>query len=273
MPRPSYSVPLFVPGSRRDRFAKAAQSGADAVILDLEDAVAEADKEQARSVILDGVGEAGPTVIIRINRSGTPWHEGDCGLIRRLPDAAVMLPKAEAPEDISRLCAAVGRAVPVIPLIETAKGLDALPAIARAPAVVQLAIGTVDLALDLGCRHDRQSLLLARSEMVWRSRSAELPAPLDGVTTALDDPSIVENDAAHAAALGFGGKMAIHPRQTAAIRKAFHPSDEEVDWARRVLHQASSGEAVRVNGEMIDRPVIERARAILARAEGTPQGG
>lgn len=259
-------APLFVPGSRPDRFIKAAASEADAVIIDLEDAVAAADKEAARTAAAREAGGLGVAVIVRVNAVGTPWHEADCAALAGAGLSALMLPKAESPSGIADLSRKFGDALPIIPLIETAKGLAALQAIAEAPSVRRLAFGSIDFALDLGCRHDRTALLHARSELVWRSRAYWLAAPLDGVTAELDDLGRLEEDAVHAASLGFGGKMAVHPLQAGPIKRAFHPTEEDVAWAERVLASASSaGAAGKVDGRMVDRPVVERARRLLER--------
>lgn len=246
-------TPLFVPANRPERFAKAAASGADAVILDLEDAVAADAKDAARDALrlIDGI-----PVLVRINAHGTPWHAADLAAVRALKPAAVILPKAED----AAICAALG--LPVIALVETAKGLANARAVAAANGVVRLAFGSIDFCVDLGCDHLREVLLPARSELVLASRLAGLAGPLDGVTAQLDDPAISHDDAAHARALGMTGKLCIHPKQIEPIRRAFAPTDREIDWARRVL--ASGDGAVQVDGAMVDEPVRIRARAILA---------
>ncbi|RUX77064.1 CoA ester lyase [Mesorhizobium sp. M7A.F.Ca.US.006.04.2.1] len=259
-------VPLFVPGSRPDRFAKADNSGADAVILDLEDAVAPGDKDRARDAVVGYAARLKSPVIVRINPVGTPWHEADIDAVRRFDGVSIMLSKAERAEDIADMARHITRNVSVIALVESAVGLANLPDILATPDVVAVAFGSVDFSLDLGCAHDRLTLLAARNELVWRSRAAGRAAPIDGVTTDLSSPEITEDDARHAMKMGFGGKMAIHPRQIEPIRVAFRPSDNEIIWARDIVGAASSGEAVQVNGEMVDRPVIERARRILRRA-------
>lgn len=160
----------------------------------------------------------------------------------------------------------VARDVSIIALVESAVGLANLPAVLASSGVVAVAFGSVDFSLDLGCAHDRLTLLAARSEIVWRSRAASRAAPIDGVTTDLSNLDITEDDARHAMKMGFGGKMAIHPRQIEPIGNAFRPSENEIAWARDIVGAASSGEAIKVNGEMVDRPVIERARRMLRRA-------
>lgn len=258
------SAPIFVPGDRPERFAKAAASGADAVILDLEDAVAPERKAHARECIR-AHGLDGTRTIIRINALASGHFAGDLAALQGVSFAAIMLPKAERPEDIAAVHEALGREIAVIPLIESAAAIDTLGGILAAPGVYLAAFGSIDYALDLGCSHAWEPLLLARSEIVLRSRLAGLAAPLDGVTTAIDDPTLIEVDTRRAAALGFGGKLAIHPRQIPSISRCFHPDESSVAWAKKVLAAAGSGAASSLEGEMIDRPVVERARRILAR--------
>lgn len=248
-------APLFVPATRPDRFAKAAASGADAVILDLEDAVAAADKDTARAAL---TADLGLPVLLRINAAGTEWHKADLAAAARLPLAAVILPKAEEAATVAAVAEATGH--PVIALIETARGLAAARSIAGAAR--QLAFGSVDFCADLGCAHDRAMLLPARFELVLASRLAGIAPPIDGVTLRIEGPE-PGSDAAHARALGMGGKLCIHPAQVAPVLAAFATTAAEIDWATRVL--ASGDGAVAVDGEMVDEPVRARARAILSR--------
>ncbi|RVA17517.1 CoA ester lyase, partial [Mesorhizobium sp. M7A.F.Ca.CA.002.05.1.1] len=155
-------VPLFVPGSRPERFAKADSSGADAVILDLEDAVAPGDKDRAREAVVAHAAALKSAVVVRINAAGTFWHQADIAAVRRLDGVSVMLPKAERPEDIADMARHMARSVSVIALVESAVGLANLPDILAMPNVVAVAFGSVDFSLDLGCAHDRLILLAAR---------------------------------------------------------------------------------------------------------------
>jgi citrate lyase subunit beta/citryl-CoA lyase len=246
--------PLFVPGDRPERFAKAALSGADAVIIDLEDAVAPTAKAAARAAL--GALPDGITTIVRINARATPFHAGDMAAIAGLRLAAIMLPKSETAEDIQ----AVAAGIPVIALVETARGMANAREIAR--HAQQLAFGSIDYCADLGLAHIREALLAARSELVLASRLANLPPPLDGVTTAIQDAALIEDDACYARQLGFGGKLCIHPAQIAAIRRGFAPSAQDIAWARRILAAGEDG-AVSVDGAMVDAPVRLRARLIL----------
>ncbi|SFR88913.1 HpcH/HpaI aldolase/citrate lyase family protein [Sphingomonas jatrophae] len=261
MPAPlDFIAPLFVPANRPERFAKAAASGADAVILDLEDAVAPADKATARAALAKHFTKR--PVLVRINAAGTPWHEDDLDAVSRLPLAAIMLPKAERVADCTRIAAIH----PVVALIETAHGIAAARSLATSGSVARIAFGSIDFAADLGCDHVREALAPARGELVLAARLGGLSAPLDGVTTALSDPAVTADDARHARSLGFGGKLLIHPAQVAPVVEAFRPSPDELDWARRVL--ASGDGVARVDGTMVDAPVRARARAIMARGIG-----
>lgn len=252
-------APLFVPADRPERFGKAALSGADAVILDLEDAVADEAKDRARAGLRCDFTDL--PVIVRVNRIGSIWHKADLAALRCHPFAAVMLPKAESRAAIEALATALPD-MPVLALIESAAGLIAARDIAASAAVTQLAFGSIDFCADLGIEHRHDLLLPARFELVLASRLAGTAAPLDGVTTQLDDLSLSFSDAAAARALGMGGKLCIHPRQVPPVRRAFLPSEAQIAWARRVL--AAGDGAVAVDGEMVDEPVRLRARAILS---------
>lgn len=260
-------LPLFVPGDRPDRFAKAQAAGPDAVILDLEDAVAPAAKVQARAGLADGIAAMGAVLplLVRINAAGTDWHAADLLAVRDLPLAGVLLPKAEGPDDLARVAEATGK--PVIALVESARGLHAIHALA--PKAARIAFGSIDYAADLAMGHSRDALLLARGQIVLAARLAGLPPPIDGVTAAIGDAAAMAADCAHAVEMGFGGKLLIHPAQIAPARAGFAPPQAEVDWARRIVTAAAQGgAALRVDGAMVDAPVIARARQILNRAEG-----
>lgn len=271
-----FSLPrayLFVPADRTERIAKAWASGADAVIVDLEDAVAPEAKPRARDALAAVLDEAAP-VIVRINAAGTPWFDDDLELCRHPGVAAVMLPKADG---IDAVCAVVETTFKdVLPIIESARGVEEARSVARVPGVVRLAFGSIDLALDLGIDCDPEGseieLLWFRSQVVLASRLAALAAPIDGVSLAIDDAVRLRTDAERGRRLGFGAKMCIHPKQVSAVQAAFTPSDERVAWAQRVCaaFAAVAGAAVAVDGQMIDRPVYERALAILRSAGIAP---
>ncbi|MHA7777738.1 HpcH/HpaI aldolase/citrate lyase family protein [Roseibium sp. M-1] len=258
----SIQAPLFVPANRPERFEKAAVTEADAVILDLEDAVPADQKDGARSNLRTDF--TGKPVIVRMNAAATPWHADDAEVLRTLKPAGVMLPKAEDPCEIHRLWQSLGGKIPLIALVESARGLADAQAIAGLEGVIRLAFGSIDYCADLGCAHKREVLLPVRSELVLASRLAGIAAPIDGVTAELNDLTLTYEDAAHARDLGMTGKLCIHPKQVVEVRRAFAPTEAEIAWAKRVL--ASGDGAVAVDGSMVDEPVRIRARAILAAA-------
>ncbi|GII29300.1 HpcH/HpaI aldolase/citrate lyase family protein [Planotetraspora mira] len=249
---------LFTPGDRPDRFAKAAASGADVGILDLEDAVAPQSKTAARTAVADALGWHG--AYVRVNGVDTAWHDDDMAAIAGRPGLlGVFLPKVEGPADLE------GLGVPVIALVETAAGLENAALIAAHPATVRLAFGNVDFSLDIGATDE--DLLYARSRLVVVSRAHGIAAPIDGVTTDLSDPARTAADARRARRLGFAGKFCLHPRQVEPVNRAFSVTDAELDWARRVVEAATGGGAVRVDGQMIDKPRLELAHRLLAQEE------
>lgn len=265
-----FTTALFVPADRPERFAKVAAAGADAVIIDLEDGVAPPNKASAReSLLSQPLNVLGVPVILRVNGAGTEWHERDVAVAAELDLAAVMLPKADLGGALDALSKGPARRVPILALIETALGLDQVRGIASHAAVRRLAFGSIDFCADLGCAHERDALLFARSTIVLASRLAGLPAPIDGVTTAIDDEALIESDARHGLALGFGGKLCIHPRQVAAARSGYFPDTTEIAWAEKVL--SSGNAAVAVDGAMVDEPVRMRARRVLALAHRATQ--
>jgi citrate lyase subunit beta/citryl-CoA lyase len=253
---------LFVPGDRPERFAKAVESGADMVILDLEDAVAAEAKDYARTAVVAWLS-AGGQAVVRINAPGTAWGAADEALADLPGVLAVMRPKAEPDAALARLAARK----PMIALIETARGVAEAAAVAAVPGVCRLALGAVDLCLELGITETRDILLPVRLGLTIAAKSAGLPPPIDGVTVELRDEGVILAAVQHASALGFGGKLCIHPAQIAAVHRGFAPSAEELAWAKEVLAAAaaSGGAAAALRGQMIDRPVIERARQIFAR--------
>lgn len=258
-------MPLFVPASRPERFAKAAASGADAIILDLEDAVAPADKDAARANV-DATFTELP-VILRVNAVGTEWFEQDMAAARGKGFAAIMLPKSESLDDFER-AAELLPDTPIIALVETALGLANCQDIAGAKVVTRLAFGSVDFCADIGCAHLRDVLLPARTALVIASRVAGIAPPIDGVTVQIKDPKAARSDAAHAKALGMNGKLCIHPSQIPEVGTAFRPDDAELAWAKRVL--ASGDGAVAIDGQMVDAPVRARAQSIVSAAERNP---
>lgn len=259
--------PLFVPGDRPERFEKAARTPADAIIIDFEDAVAPDRKDAARRGYAAGCATLDCPVIVRINAAGTVHHQGDLGAVVDRPPHAVMLPKAETRDDVLSVRRRLPPDVALILLIESCAGLATVRCLAQCDGVDRLAFGSVDMALDLDCAHAREPLAMARSELVFASRLAGLPAPLDGVTVEAKDTAKAEQDARYGRMMGFGGKMCIHPSQLEPVRSAFAPSDQDIAWARTVIAASDDGAAL-IDGMMIDKPVVERARRLLSRSIG-----
>lgn len=260
---------LFVPGNRPERFAKACESGADAVIIDLEDAVTPDEKPLARETVASWLSADNP-VYVRVNAADTEWFQDDVAAIQRPGVAGVVLPKAEGKEQVALLASRLPSHVRIVPLAETALGVWNALELASAPRVERLVFGSIDFQLDTGIAGDDEELLYARSRLVLASRIAGVLPPLDGVTTALENDDILAADVLRARRLGFGGKMCIHPKQVRAVNCGFLPSEQEVAWAKTIMEAIGSmGEgALRLDGKMVDRPVIEKARKIMELARG-----
>ncbi|MEH3139705.1 MAG: CoA ester lyase [Mycobacterium kyogaense] len=258
---------LFVPGDRPERFGKAAASGADAIVLDLEDAVGSEAKDAARAAVDTWLGEQDGTVatVVRINGTETQWHAEDVAMLAP-HGCAVMLPKASCAAQVSDVAATLGGVGGLVALIETAGGVLAAQQISTADGVVRTAFGSVDLAAELGVSpDDRDAMHHARATVILAAAAAGRPAPLDGVTTATSDEDQLRGDTRYAARLGFGGKLCIHPRQIEIVNHGFSPSDTEVAWARTVVEAAGGDGVCVVEGRMVDKPVVDRAVRILAR--------
>ncbi|MCM8737687.1 CoA ester lyase [Azospirillum sp. A1-3] len=256
---------LFVPGHRPDRFAKASNAGAHAIIIDLEDAVGPADKGAARDHVVDWLAGGG-LGLVRVNAADTAWFGADLTALAACRPAAVVLPKAE-PAAMTALTDTLP-GVPVIALIETVSGLLALPELVRHQAVRRLAFGNLDFSTDARLPGTGGVLDLARFQLALHARAAEQPPPIDGVTISIDDPTQLDADVARARELGFGGKLCIHPKQVEAVNRGFAPSSGELEWARRITAalETSGGAAVQLDGKMVDKPMITRAQAIIADA-------
>jgi citrate lyase subunit beta/citryl-CoA lyase len=257
---------LFVPGNRPDRFDKACAAGADAVIIDLEDAVAPADKAAARDALANWLDSEQARanmvpILVRINCINSGCFGDDLRLCRTPGIAGVVLPKAERVADV----AAASPGSPVYPLIETTVGFSHIAELAAAPRVSRLLFGTIDFKLDMGIDGDRDELLFFRSQIVLASRIARLLPPVDGVTVEIDDDAKIEDDANYARRLGFGGKLCIHPNQVPVVNRSFMPSQRRIDWANRILQaaEAAGGGPVAVEGKLIDRPVVVMAQRII----------
>ncbi|WP_414448951.1 CoA ester lyase [Burkholderia sp. 22PA0099] len=267
---------LFVPGNRPERFDKACASGADAVILDLEDAVGLADKAAARDAVCAWLAQRKPgggPVLVRINAADTPYYADDVRCLTApgtaSPDGLVV-PKAASGAQLRALAAQLPGNAALLPLIETAAGFDALRELARAPRVARLLFGTLDFQVETGIRGTGDELLMFRSMLTYESVLAGLDAPVDGIAESLDDARLIHDDTTRARNLGFGAKLCIHPKQIAPVHAAFAYGADEIDWARRVIDalERSGGAATTVDGKMIDAPVARKAERILRASTG-----
>lgn len=273
MPHPTTEARtyLFVPGTRPERFGKALASGADAVILDLEDAVAADDKPSARTTVANWLQGAAPAdrlrIVVRINDALSGWFHDDLRALRDAGATCILLPKAESGEQIAATKAVLPGAQ-VLALIESARGVAGVDAVAAA-GPSRLVFGTLDFALDLDIdiTTDAAGLAYAASRIAIASRAAGLPTPVAGVTPQLDDQARLIADFNLARRLGFGAKLCIHPSQVEPLHAALRPTAEALDWARRVLAaDAALPGAARLDGRMIDRPVVLQAQRTMSLA-------
>lgn len=263
---------LFVPANRPERFAKALASGADAIIIDLEDAVAPTDKVAARKMLAQAwpsfTAADGARVLVRVNAGATAWHDADLTLLGQLGVANVMLPKAESAAHVAHVADVLGSACVLLPLIESVAGLDAADALAHSPRVLRLAFGNLDFQADTGmaCGPDEPELMAVRLAVVLASRRAQLSAPVDGVTSGTQDTPQLARDVLRSRSSGFGAKLCIHPSQVALVNQTFTPSPSELDWALRVqaASQAAGGGVISIDGRMVDAPVLRLAQRTLA---------
>lgn len=259
---------LFVPGHRPDRFAKAAASGAHRIILDLEDAVGADAKEAARGHV-HAWSDAGGHAVVRINGADSRWFADDLALAAAHPQLTVMVPKATP--DVLKLVADRLAGRELIGIIETVEGLVGARASACLDGVTRLAFGNVDFGVDARIPGGGAALDGARFEIVLASRLGNLPPPVDGVTVSLDSMDDLDADIRRGRGMGFSAKLCIHPRQVEPVNRGFAPTEREVTWATEVVAalEAASGDVVQVNGKMVDRPMILRARQILGASKGT----
>lgn len=273
---------LFAPGDNPHRMARAVATEADAIVLDLEDAVTRESKTAARRHVRELLSESRcERVYVRVNAVGSDDYRSDLEALGPVISSAagLVVPKVESATQLDELDADLRAlesssphpALRVIAILESAAGILAAQSIAHGPRVQRLVFGTLDLAAELGVTPTitGEEYLHARSHLVLVSRAAGLAGPLDGPHTRVDDPGEVEASARHARSLGFGGKVIIHPAQIAPVHAAFAPSEADLIHARAVVDayrqaQVDGRGAVRLpDGTFIDRPVVVRAAELL----------
>lgn len=281
---PSPRSYLFVPGNRPERFAKALASGADALILDLEDSVPLSEKVAARTAVADWVLTTRPDkpVFVRVNALGSALHGDDLQILQRIRPTGLVLPKCEGMDDVLAFDAVLSRyeersgwplrSVSVIAIAtETARGMQCIHTFDRSvPRLGGILWGAEDLAASLGVRslrdnrgHYKATALRARDAALFASHACGVVA-IDAVYTGLDDPAGLEAETRDHAALGFTAKAAIHPAQIAVIHQAQRPSEDDLEWAQEVISELQDGakSSGRVRGAMVDQPHLNAARRI-----------
>lgn len=283
---PVFRSLLFAPGNHTRRVEKCLTLGADAVILDLEDAVANAEKAATRSVVVDALQRPRRCQgYVRVNSLGTEWSHGDFVAVVAKGVDGLIVPKIESAGDLQTaewLLGALERerglpegGIDLIPIIETAAGFSNLASIARAARRTRrLSFGAGDFTLDVGITwsRDETELLPYRNAFVVESRAAGLEPPLDTVWVSLKDPEGFQRSVQRAKDLGFQGKLCIHPDQVPVVNDCFRPTDAELAHARRVLDAFAQAErdglaAIQVDGQFVDYPIVYRAQRLIARAD------
>ena len=258
---------LFVPANRVERFDKALNAGSDAVIIDLEDAVPSDLKVEARQQLSQWLQQnPEKQIMLRVNARQTAWFLDDIALIQYPNVSAIVLPKAESSADIEVITQT--KAIAVYPLIETPLGFAQVRQIAATEHVQALMFGSIDFQLEMGMNGGYQELLYFRNEIVLASKLAGIAAPVDGVTVDIKNDELLRLETTQAKNLGFAGKLCIHPLQINMVNQVLSPSPAEIEWAQRVVNAASEaqGQAVSLDGKMVDLPVIRKAEQILQQA-------
>lgn len=270
---------LFVPANRPERLAKALSSGADAVIVDLEDAVAPQDKVAARQHLADSFVTLSTVqrarLLVRTNAVGSRWYADDLSFVASLSHqglGGLMPAKSELAHVLTSMAEVIEPGCALVPLVESVAGLDNLDALARVPQVIRLAFGHLDFQVDAGLECDEQEaeLVPVRLALVLASRRAGLAPPVDGVTTNLQESHQLQSDVKRARRGGFSGKLCIHPSQVEGVNSAFMPTSEELVKAQRVLaaFEAAGGGVFSLDGRMVDAPVLLLAQRTVAQAAG-----
>jgi len=278
-----YRSMLFAPGSDTKKMNKAYGLEADAIILDLEDAVAHSQKATAREQVKEFLGSppAKPT-FVRVNDAKTPFILADLQAAAGKPITGIFLAKTESAEEVKHvdwlLSLLEGEQVPekqkleLVPFLETSLGVEKAYDIACAcPRVKRLALGGNDFTTDIGTPYSTtgDEFFYARSRLVVASRAAGIEAPLDTVCPFIKDTDSLQEDAKRAQRLGFQGKMVIHPNQIGPVNTIFSPSEKEINNARKIVAAFEEAEAkgtgvIQVDGKMVEYPIVNRARQVLA---------
>jgi citrate lyase subunit beta / citryl-CoA lyase len=259
---------LFVPANRIERFEKALNTAADAIIIDLEDAIPAHLKNVARKNLKQWLlDHPEHKVMIRINPQQTEWFNEDVQLSKLSNVIAIVLPKVETPEDIQAINTI--QQIDIFPIIETPLGFSNVRHIASTISVQALMFGTIDFQLEMDMQGSYLELLSFRNEIVLASKLAGISSPIDGVTVDFKNEALLKLETLQAKKLGFTGKLCIHPNQIQIVNEIFTPSTKEIEWAQKVLLAVDNGEgqAVSLDGKMIDLPIILKAKKLLQKYE------
>lgn len=267
---------LFVPASRPDRFEKALRSAADAVIVDLEDAVANEDKESALESLVGAVSDGlSRPVHVRINAADSPWFDRDLAALAQLSAparshiAGVVLPKTERCADLQRVRAVLDDRADMVALIESAVGVSRARELAGTAGLTRFAVGAADLSFDLDADIESTTIDWVYALLVVESRLAGVSAPIGSPSFEIQDVGSIEREAIRLRSMGATAQLCIHPAQIAPVHNGFLPSAEQMKWAEQVVTAAQGNEgAVQVGGQMVDKPVRERAERVLAQVVG-----
>lgn len=265
---------LFVPANRIERIEKALESAADAVVIDLEDAIPIDAKGVARDGLFDWLEEQEKEennqlkrIWVRINPLNSPWGHDDIDCLADFHLGGWVLPKAEHTYDVEQVLNLKPKRSQLALLIETAAGLAQIRLLAAIEGVNRLMFGTLDFQHDLNMKCDplETQLNAFRNELALASRLANLPAPVDGVTAATTDTELLAQSVQQAKAYGFGAKLCIHPNQVSIVNQGFLPTLSEYQWAIKVVNENKKhqGAAFAVDGKMVDAPVISLAEQII----------
>lgn len=273
-----YRTLLFAPASDRRKVEKALLSEADGVILDLEDAVAPSEKEQARANIVEILAEKpGKSVVVRVNGLNTPWSLKDLLAVIPLQPEGLMIPKVESALDVAKVNWLIDQLLGkeselgLYPMIETALGVEEAVGIARSDRrIQQLVFGALDYAADLALTYsaDPWPLAYARSRIVGASVAAGVEGPLDAVFPGIKDEEGLRQDTWEGKKLGFKGKLLIHPAQITPVNEIFSPTEAELEDARQIMEVyenalAEGKGAIQWKGKMLDEPVLKWAKRLL----------
>lgn len=261
-----YQSLLFVPGSRPERFDKALASGADLVVIDLEDSVGPADKDTARAAAIAALGN--PRLGIRINALRTKQGLADLLALSNAKPTYIMIPMVEAVAEIEIAHAILGPEVGLLPLIETVKGVRVAQAVAASPGICGVMLGGADFAGELGVAMSWDALFAARSAIVMACAAARVPS-VDVPWLDLDNLDDLAADVARVKTMGFTAKSVVHPKHIAVVHGVMRPTPDEIAEAHEAeaIYAAAGESAVRWNGKMLEAPVMARYRRILAQGD------